>query len=99
MATPSAAILVPLERSPVKKEAPSPVVLTPKAAIFNKIEAALGSELPPSARRFAAWWGTVTPAAGEPAPTQVWVLPRTKPVAKREAEPPPKRCQVPKPPT
>ena len=67
-------VLAPLERSPVKA-ASSPVVLTPKAAIYTRIEAVLGSELPPSARKFAAWWGTVTPAIGQATPTQVWVLP------------------------
>lgn len=74
MAAPFVDVLAPLERSPVKT-VPSPVVLNPKAAIYTRIETVLGSELPPSARKFAGWWGTVPPAIGQATPTQVWVLP------------------------
>jgi len=84
MATTYFDVLAPLERSsvreaPAPKEVPASVVLTPKAAAYTRIEAVLGSELPPSARRFAAWWGTVTPASGESSGTEVWVLPAAKP--------------------
>jgi hypothetical protein len=67
-------VLEALERSSLK---PAPrLSLVPKDTTCKEIEAALGCELPPSARKYAAWWKTVTPEKGESAPEQVWVLPR-----------------------
>lgn len=77
MVAQSAAVLEALERTALKKPVP-PVVLRSKTTICNEIEADLGSKLPPSARKYAAWWGPVSAEAGQQKETQAWVLPRRK---------------------
>ena len=80
----SAAVLEAPEQSTVKKPIRPPLLTVMKSSC-SEIESVLGSELPPSARKFAAWWGTVAPEPGQKASTQAWVLPRRK---KREGESP-----------
>jgi hypothetical protein len=41
---------------------------------FTEIEAVLGSELPPSARKYAAWWGNANPETGQHPYSQAWLL-------------------------
>ena len=71
-----------LERSAVEKLI-RPLLLTPKKPSCTEVEAALGSELPPSARKFAAWWESVPPEPGQQASTQAWVLPRSLKLERR----------------
>jgi hypothetical protein len=76
MAASPAVVLETLERSSLKAVSRPVLLPKPKIATCAEIEAALGSKLPPSARKFAGWWKTVTPEKGQGPPTQVWVLPR-----------------------
>jgi hypothetical protein len=41
---------------------------------FTEIEAILGFELPPSARRYAAWWANADPQTGQHPYSQSWLL-------------------------
>lgn len=41
---------------------------------FSEIEAVLGSELPPSARKYTAWWGNEAAEAGQHPHSQAWML-------------------------
>ena len=75
MAARPAVVLEALERSAVESVR-TPVRLSPKDSKYAEIELVLGSELPPSARKYAAWWKTVKPESGGSPATQVWKLPR-----------------------
>jgi hypothetical protein len=97
MVAQSVALLEALERSALKNPLrPLPIVST--TASCTEIEAALGSELPPSARKYAEWWGTVVPPNGQDASTQVWLLPgrrKTEKVATSTSDPVDTRADVP----
>lgn len=41
---------------------------------FSEIETVLGSELPPPARRYTAWWGNEAEEAGRHPHSQAWML-------------------------
>jgi len=81
MVAQSAVLLEALERSALK-DLLHPLAVVPTTTSCTEIEAVLGSELPPSARKYAAWWGTVVQAAGQEASTQVWLLPGKRKTAK-----------------
>jgi len=51
------------------------VPVPPKTGKVHEIESVLGSELPVSARKYAAWWETATPEQGVHVAPQVWRLP------------------------
>ena len=41
---------------------------------FSEIEMVLGCELPPSARKYAAWWANANPGTGQHPYSQAWLL-------------------------
>ena len=75
MAAHPAVVLEALERSTVVAARPA-IIFSPSDSTYAEIEAVLGSELPPSARKFADWWGTARAEKGLDPSQKVWVLPK-----------------------
>jgi hypothetical protein len=88
MVAQSAALLEALERSALRNSSQLSLSAQAERSVTTtcaEIEAVLGSELPPSAQKYATWWGIVVQETGQQASTEAWLLPGKRETVKAAA--------------